>query len=65
MNGNTQRKSSPSVANAVRTAEGFIEITSLDLLDQMVGGMINPEAVFCQLYDEDSIVSQHLAVEGL
>ena len=58
-------KDNPSVANAVRTAEGFIEITSLDLLDQMVGGMVNPEAVFCQLYDEDVNVTQHVVSEGL
>ncbi len=56
-----KQKQHPSVASAVRTAEGFIEITSLDLLDAMVGGMINPEAVFCQLHNED--VTQHVASE--
>ncbi|MGS0825366.1 hypothetical protein ACVBIO_06095 [Shewanella sp. 0m-8] len=64
MNSNKQ-KEKPSVASAVRTAEGFIEITSLDLLDEMVGGMVNPEAIFCQLNDEDVTVTKHVASEGL
>lgn len=64
MNRNKQ-KENPSVASAVRTAEGFIEITSLDLLDEMVGGMINPDAVFCQLNDDDLTMTQHVASEGL
>lgn len=43
-----------STVSAVRTNEGFIEITSLELLDDMVGGLIDPDAIFCQLSDEDT-----------
>jgi hypothetical protein len=52
-----------STASAVRTDEGFIEITSLELLDELVGGLIDPEAIFCQLVDEESatVVSGHMA----
>ena len=42
-------------ANAVRTNEGFIEVTSLELLADMVGGLINPESSFCELLDEEAI----------
>jgi hypothetical protein len=43
-----------STVSAVRTHEGFIEITSLELLDNMVGGLISPDAIFCQLSDEEA-----------
>ncbi len=52
-----------NAVNAVRTNEGFIEITSLDLLDEMVGGLINPDAIFCQLEDESNS-SNHLLTEA-
>lgn len=52
-----------TTVNAFRTNEGFIEITSLELLDDMVGGLINPEAVFCQLNDDDS--PQSFSNEGI
>lgn len=65
MSRNEQKNNNSSIASAVRTAEGFIEITSLELLDEMVGGLINPEAVFCQLSEEDISVSQNIASEGL
>ncbi len=37
---------------AVKTTEGFIEITALEELDDIVGGLIDPEAVFCELEEE-------------
>lgn len=43
-----------TTVNAVRTSEGFIEITSLEFLDEMVGGLVDPQAVFCQLSHEDN-----------
>ena len=52
-----------TTVNAFRTNEGFIEITSLEMLDDMVGGLINPEAVFCQLNDDDS--PQSFSNEGI
>ena len=37
---------------AIQTTEGFIEITALEELDNIVGGLIDPEAVFCELEEE-------------
>jgi len=37
---------------ASKTAEGFIEFTSLDELDHIFGGLLDPETVFCQLEEE-------------
>lgn len=37
---------------ATKTMEGFIEITSLDELDNIVGGLIDPELAFCELEEE-------------
>jgi len=50
----------PTVS-ATRTNEGFIEITSLELLDEMVGGLINPDAMLCQLDDDESYSKQLIA----
>jgi hypothetical protein len=52
-----------NTVSAVRTNEGFIEITSLELLDQMVGGLINPDAIFCQL-EESNSANHHLSTEA-
>ena len=49
------------VASAVRTSEGFIEITSLELLDDIVGGLIDPDLALCQLNDTDSDKSDSTA----
>ena len=50
--------------SAVRTNEGFIEITSLELLDEMVGGLINPEAIFCQLEEGINNSPSHFSTES-
>ena len=47
----------------MRTSDGFIEIVSLELLDDMVGGMINPEAILCQLHEDDVI--KNVATGGM
>ncbi|MBL4941339.1 MAG: hypothetical protein JKY81_06690 [Colwellia sp.] len=56
-------KPEKNMVSAVRTNEGFIEITSLELLDEMVGGLINPDAIFCQLEEESHSPQKHLATE--
>jgi len=56
--------SNKKTASAVRTNEGFIEITSLELLDEMVGGLINPDAIFCQLEEESNSANHHLSTEA-
>lgn len=53
-----------NTVSAIRTNEGFIEITSLDLLDEMVGGLINPDAIFCQLEEENKKANSHMAAEA-
>lgn len=55
------KNSSKPIVNAVRTNEGFIEIISLDLLDEMVGGLITPDAMLCQLDDEQAYSKQLVA----
>lgn len=35
--------------SAFRTADGLIEITSLEMLDALVGGLIEPEQAYCEL----------------
>ncbi len=52
-----------NTVSAVRTNEGFIEITSLELLDEMVGGLINPDAIFCQLEDENMNTHSNVSTE--
>lgn len=52
-----------NTVSAIRTNEGFIEITSLDLLDEMVGGLINPDAIFCQLEDENKNAYSHMSTD--
>lgn len=37
---------------ATITAEGFIELTALDELDKIVGGLLNPEDIYIELNDE-------------
>lgn len=37
---------------AIKTSEGFIEITALLELDNIVGGLVNAEDYFCELEDE-------------
>ncbi|EGM79773.1 hypothetical protein Rhein_0233 [Rheinheimera sp. A13L] len=39
---------------ATITAEGFIEVTALDELDKIVGGLLNPEDVYIELNDESA-----------
>ena len=53
-----------NTATAVRTNEGFIEITSLELLDEMVGGMINPDTVFCHI-EEDEVPKNYSIDAGV
>lgn len=38
----------------IKTAEGFIEITALSELDDIVGGLVNADDFFCQLEEEPS-----------
>ncbi len=52
-----------NTVSAIRTNEGFIEITSLELLDEMVGGLINPDAIFCQLEGENNN-SNHMSTDA-
>ena len=55
-----------TTVNAVRTTDGFIEITSLALLDEMVGGLIDPQALFCQVNDDDQHhTAKRFSAEGL
>ena len=56
-------KQSKPIVNAIRTNDGFIEITSLELLDEMVGGLITPDAMLCQL-DEEHTYSKQLLANG-
>ncbi len=56
-------KNNIATVDAVRTSDGFIEIVSLELLDDMVGGMINPEAILCQLHEDDVI--KNVATGGM
>lgn len=37
---------------AIKTAEGFIEITALAELDDIVGGLVSADEFFCQLDEE-------------
>lgn len=53
-----------NTVSAIRTNEGFIEITSLDLLDEMVGGLINPDAIFCQLEEESNNAYSQISAEA-
>ncbi|WP_293633183.1 hypothetical protein [Shewanella sp. CG12_big_fil_rev_8_21_14_0_65_47_15] len=39
---------------AIKTIEGFIEITSLTELDDIVGGFIDAESFLCELEDQDN-----------
>lgn len=41
---------------AIKTTEGFIEIIALEELDDIVGGLLDPESIFCEL-EEDPAVS--------
>ncbi len=41
---------------AVRTAEGFIEIVSLQAIDQIVGGLLAPEEAVCLLAPQEPIL---------
>jgi len=65
MKNSTQPSIQPNkpIVDAIRTNEGFIEITSLELLDEMVGGLISPDAMLCQLYEEQTY-SKQLATNG-
>jgi predicted S18 family serine protease len=48
------KPSEKNAVSAVRTNDGFIEITSLELLDALVGGYINPEEIYCEVQDNDN-----------
>lgn len=39
---------------AIKTAEGFIEITALAELDDIVGGLVSADEFFCLLEEEPS-----------
>ena len=43
------KKESKQPVPAMRTHDGLIEIVSLNVLDQLVGGMLSPDSAFCQL----------------
>ncbi len=51
--------------NAVRTSDGFIEVVSLELLDAMVGGYIEPEGVYCEVKESDFSNLDRKAQEGV
>ena len=38
---------------AIKTQEGFIELQSLDELDDIVGGLIDPDSIFCEIEEEE------------
>ncbi|ATG79114.1 MULTISPECIES: hypothetical protein [Pseudoalteromonas] len=46
-------KNEKHAITAHRTNDGLIEITSLELLDALVGGYISPDEVYCQVKDND------------
>ncbi|AQP99733.1 hypothetical protein B0W48_07965 [Pseudoalteromonas aliena] len=50
---------------AHRTNDGLIEITSLELLDQLVGGFISPENVYCNVIDNDEKPTTVTSQEGI
>ncbi|PAJ75947.1 hypothetical protein CJF42_02685 [Pseudoalteromonas sp. NBT06-2] len=54
-----------TTVNAIRTTDGFIEITSLELLDEMVGGLINPEAALCQLQEDEINTTKYSVTEAI
>lgn len=39
---------------AIKTIEGFIELTSLTELDNIVGGFIDVKSFLCELEDQDN-----------
>ena len=41
--------------DAVKTKEGFIEITSLNELDKLVGGLLDHDDAYCDLVEDSSI----------
>jgi len=43
-----------TIINAIRTEDGLIEIVSLEMLDKMVGGLLPPDTLLCQLEEKDS-----------
>ncbi len=52
--------------SARRTSDGLIEVTSLEMLDALVGGLIAPEDAYCQLNNiEDSSLSFSSNQEGV
>lgn len=46
------KKTIPNPIQAVRSQEGFIEIVSIDSLNDIVGGMLSPESIYCQIDSE-------------
>jgi|GEM_PF-5577099 len=48
-----QHTQQPIQMDAVMGEDGLIEITSIDLLDDVVGGIVNPESVVYRLEDDD------------
>ena len=54
-----------TTVEAIRTNEGFIEITSLELLDDMVGGLISPEAALCQLKEDEINTTKYSVTEAI
>ncbi len=51
------KKSTNNIVHAVRSDDGFIEITSIDALNKMVGGMLDPNSMFCQ-FEQAKIPTQ-------
>ncbi|WP_042147899.1 MULTISPECIES: hypothetical protein [unclassified Pseudoalteromonas] len=62
---NNSNLSKNTTVEAIRTNEGFIEITSLELLDEMVGGLISPETALCQLKEEHLNTTKHYSADGI
>ncbi|CAM3012520.1 hypothetical protein [Pseudoalteromonas distincta] len=58
-------KKEKNAITARRTNDGLIEITSLELLDQLVGGFISPEDVYCNVIDNDETPSTKISQEGI
>jgi hypothetical protein len=62
---NNSKHEKQHTLSAHRTNDGFIEITSLELLDELVGGFINPEEVYCQVYNTDEKLTTPIGKEGI
>lgn len=57
-----KKKNTEAAISATRTMDGFIEITALEALDEIVGGLVDPETIVCEIVEEKP-VSQRRALE--